>query len=66
MARSTNGIAEWAPEWQVLLVPGASLADERTVFTLAYPAEHTECTTDSALLDHVTALLMSVSRSSRS
>jgi hypothetical protein len=51
--RSTNGVAEWAPEWQVLLVPGASLADERTVFTLAYPDECTECTTDSALRDHV-------------
>ena len=34
--RGTNGVAEWAPEWQVLLVPRASLADERTVFTLAY------------------------------
>jgi hypothetical protein len=39
----------------VLLVPGASLADERTVFTLAYPGECTDCTTDSALLDHVVA-----------
>jgi hypothetical protein len=33
--------------WQVLLVPRACLADERTVFTLAYPGEHTEC--DAAL-----------------
>jgi hypothetical protein len=30
-----------APEWQVLLVPRASLADERTVFTLA--DRRTEC-----------------------
>jgi hypothetical protein len=41
--RTTNGVAEWAPEWQVLLVPGASLADERTVFTLAAPDECTDC-----------------------
>jgi hypothetical protein len=40
---ATDGAAEWAPEWQVLLVPGADLADERTVFTLAYPDECTEC-----------------------
>ena len=39
--RSTDGRAEWAPEWQVLLVPGADLADERTVFTLA--DERTGC-----------------------
>jgi hypothetical protein len=39
----THGAAEWAPEWQVLLVPGASLADERTVFTLADPDECTGC-----------------------
>ena len=58
--RSTNGVAEWAPEWQVLLVPGASLADERTVFTLAYPDERTECTTDSALLDHVVSGVIDV------
>ena len=42
----THGVAEWAPEWQVLLVPGASLADERTVFTLAEPDECTECVTE--------------------
>jgi hypothetical protein len=42
----THGVAEWAPEWQVLMVPGASLADERTVFTLAYPDEHTDCVTE--------------------
>jgi len=47
--RATNGVAEWAPEWQVLLVPGASLADERTVFTLALPDERTECVADWAL-----------------
>jgi hypothetical protein len=41
--RTTNGVAEWAPEWQVLLVPGASLAVERTVFTLAEPDECTDC-----------------------
>jgi len=41
--RATHGVAEWAPQWQVLFVPGASLADERSVFTLAYPAERTEC-----------------------
>src|SRR4051794_22038076 len=41
--QSTNGEAEWAPEWRVLLVPRASLADERTVFTLAYPDECTDC-----------------------
>ncbi len=46
--RGTNGVAEWAPEWQVLLVPRASLADERTVFTLAYPDERTECVADVA------------------
>jgi hypothetical protein len=51
--RGTHGVAEWAPEWQVLLVPEKSLADERTVFTLAHPEERTECATDSALLDHV-------------
>jgi hypothetical protein len=58
--RSTNGVAEWAPEWQVLLVPGASLADERTVFTLACPEERTDCTTDSALLDHVVSGVVDV------
>ena len=47
--RTTGGVAEWAPEWQVLLVPGASLADERTVFTLAHPNDHTECVADFAL-----------------
>jgi len=39
--RTGDGHAEWAPEWQVLLVPGAVFADERTVFTLA--SERTEC-----------------------
>jgi hypothetical protein len=39
--RITNGEAEWAPEWQVLLVPGVDLAEERTVFTLA--DERTDC-----------------------
>ena len=58
--RSTHGVAEWAPEWQVLLVPRASLADERSVFTLAYPDERTECTTDSALLDHVVSGVIDV------
>jgi hypothetical protein len=58
--RGTNGVAEWAPEWQVLLVPEASLADDRTVFTLAYPDEHTECTTDSALLDRVVSGVVDV------
>ena len=47
--RSTGGVAEWAPEWQVLLVPGASLADERTVFTLAHPDERTECASELSL-----------------
>jgi hypothetical protein len=47
--RGTRGVAEWAPEWQVLLVPGASLADERTVFTLADRDECTECVVDGAL-----------------
>jgi hypothetical protein len=47
--RGTRGVADWAPEWQVLLVPRASLADERSVFTLAYPDEHTECVVDGAL-----------------
>jgi uncharacterized protein (DUF849 family) len=58
--RSTDGVAEWAPEWQVLLVPGASLADEQTVFTLACPDERTDCTTDSALLDHVVSGVVDV------
>jgi hypothetical protein len=58
--RGTNGVAEWAPEWQVLLVPEASLADDRTVFTLAYPDEHTECTADSALLDRVVSGVVDV------
>jgi len=40
---ATDGEAEWAPEWQVLLVPGVDLADERTVFTLAHPDECTDC-----------------------
>jgi hypothetical protein len=44
--RTTNGVAEWAPDWQVLLVPGASLADERTVFTLAQPDDRTDCVTE--------------------
>ena len=44
--RSTDGHAEWAPEWQVLLVPRASLADERSVFTLAHFDERTECATE--------------------
>lgn len=47
--RGTRGVAEWAPEWQMLLVPEASLADERTVFTLADPYECTECVVDGAL-----------------
>jgi hypothetical protein len=47
--RGTRGAAEWAPEWQVLLVPGASLADENTVFTLADPDEHTECAAELSL-----------------
>jgi hypothetical protein len=47
--RGTRGVAEWAPEWQVLLVPGASLADERTVFTLAHPDERTECAAELSL-----------------
>src|SRR6476469_3588865 len=51
--QGNNGVAEWAPEWRVLLVPRASLADERTVFTLACPDERTECPLSSALLDHV-------------
>jgi hypothetical protein len=38
-----GGVADWAPEWQVLLVPGVALADERGVFTLADPDERTEC-----------------------
>jgi hypothetical protein len=58
--RGTQGVAEWAPEWQVLFVPGASLADERTVFTLAYPDECTECTTESALLDRVVSGVVDV------
>jgi hypothetical protein len=41
--KDNNGAAVWAPEWQVLLVPEASLADERTVFTLADPDECTDC-----------------------
>ena len=48
--RTTNGIAEWAPEWQVLLAPTASLADERSVFTLAHPHERTECATELSLV----------------
>ena len=44
--RTTSGVAEWAPEWQVLLVPRASLADERSVFTLAHFDERTECATE--------------------
>ena len=44
--RDTEGVAEWTPEWQVLLVPRASLADERTVFTLATADERTECIAD--------------------
>ena len=58
--RSTNGVAEWAPEWQVLFAPRAALADERTAFTLAYPDERTECTTDSALLDRVVSRVVDV------
>ena len=58
--RSTYGVAEWAPEWQVLFAPGASLADERTAFTLAYQDQRTECTTDSALLDHVVSGVIDV------
>jgi uncharacterized protein (DUF849 family) len=58
--RSTDGVAEWAPEWQVLLVPGAALADERTVFTLAYLDECAECTTDLALLDRVVSGVVDV------
>jgi len=47
--QGNNGVADWAPEWRVLLVPRASLADERTVFTLAYPDERTECATELSL-----------------
>ena len=47
--RGTNGVAEWAPEWQVLLVPRASLADERTIFTLADNDERTECAVEFSL-----------------
>lgn len=55
-----KSVAEWAPEWQVLFVPGVALADERTAFTLAYPDERAECTTDSALLDHVASGVIDV------
>ena len=48
--RGTDGVAEWAPEWQVLLVPRASLADEHTVFTLARHAERTECAVEFSLV----------------
>ena len=41
-------------------MPEASLADERTVFTLAYPDERTECVTDSALFDHVVSGVIDV------
>ncbi len=58
--RGTDGVAEWAPEWRMLFAPGASLADERTAFTLAYPDECTECTTDSALLDRVVSGVVDV------
>jgi hypothetical protein len=58
--RSTHGLAEWAPEWQVLFVPGVAVADERTAFTLAYLDERTECTTDSALLDGVVSGVVDV------
>jgi hypothetical protein len=47
--QSTGGRAEWAPEWQVLLVPGAALADDRTVFTLADPDECTDCEAEVSL-----------------
>jgi hypothetical protein len=47
--RGTNGVAEWAPEWQVLLVPRASLADEHTIFTLADHDERTECAVEFSL-----------------
>ncbi|MFG1930040.1 hypothetical protein ACGFK1_05215 [Mycobacterium sp. NPDC048908] len=47
---STGGRAEWAPEWQVLLVPGAALADERTVFTLAHRDEFTDCAAEFSLV----------------
>jgi hypothetical protein len=48
--RTTDGVAEWAPEWQVLMVPRALLADERSVFTLADPYERNECATDLSLV----------------
>jgi hypothetical protein len=41
-------------------VPGAALADERTVFTLAYLDECAECTTDLALLDRVVSGVVDV------
>jgi hypothetical protein len=44
--RANDDKAEWAPEWQVLMVPGAALADERSVFTLADLDDHTECATE--------------------
>ncbi|WP_101948087.1 hypothetical protein [Mycobacterium sp. 3519A] len=47
---STDGRAEWSPEWQVLLVPGAALADERTTFTLAHPDECTDCAAEVSLV----------------
>ncbi len=48
--RTTDGVAEWAPEWQVLLVPRALLADERSVFTLVHPHERNECAIDLSLV----------------
>ena len=47
--RGTDGVAEWAPEWQVLLVPQASLADEHTIFTLADHDERTQCAVEFSL-----------------
>ena len=48
--RTTDGVAEWAPEWQLLMVPRALLADERSVFTLAHPHERNKCATDLSLV----------------
>jgi len=44
----SGGVAEWRPEWHVLIVPPAVLANERNVFNLAALDERTECFTGSS------------------
>ena len=41
--RRSSGVSEWRPQWHLLIVPPAVLANERNMFNPAAPDEKTEC-----------------------